>query len=121
MNERMIFRAFNKRLNVRSDYVTAIQNRDTDGTPSSVYVIVKGKNETWNVKNDDVILEQYSGRKDIESGKKIYEGDNVEFWSNLTPKLMDHRIGKIWSTKTSLMLGNLPLSEYGCYDLKIVE
>ncbi|MFT8556678.1 YopX family protein [Liquorilactobacillus hordei] len=115
------FRAFNKRLNVRSDYVTAIQNGDTQGTPSSVNVIIQGKNETWNVKNDDVILEQYVGLKDVDSEKEIYVGDHVEFWCNVTPKLMEHKIGKIWSLPTCFMLDNLPLSEFGWYQFKIVD
>ena len=76
-----------------ADYVSAIQNGDTQGTPSSVNVIVDGKNETWDIKNDDVQLLQFTGLTDV-NGIDIYIGDVVKEWSDMSELTMEPTVNE---------------------------
>ena len=71
------FRAWNGRAKQMAQYVTAIQMGDTQGTPSSVNVIVNGHNETWELEHDEVTLLQYTGLEDTYEGDILQDDDDV--------------------------------------------
>ncbi|MFD1466490.1 YopX family protein [Lapidilactobacillus mulanensis] len=71
------FRAWNGRAKQMAKYVTAIQMGDTQGTPSSVNVIVNRHSETWEVEHDKVELLQYTGLEDTYEGDILQDDDDV--------------------------------------------
>ena len=87
------FRAWNRYRKIMADYVSAIQNGDTQGTPSSVNVIVDGKNETWDIKNDDVELLQFTGLTDV-NGQDVYEDDIIQYSHQFYEDLFTGAIGR---------------------------
>lgn len=90
------FRAWNGYRKIMAGYVSAIQNGDTQGTPSSVNVIVNRKNETWDIKNDAVELLQFTGLRDI-NGKGIYIGDILNVWSDASELTMGPMVNEVVS------------------------
>lgn len=74
------FKAWNSYQKVMADYVDAIQNGESFGTPSSVNVVVNHKRETWEIEHDDVKLLQYTNRND-NFGNPIHEGYIIRFGS----------------------------------------